>query len=187
VDKTHRNYNGYFVYPEDAEDIRNHPFFYGIPWANMQDYNPPFTPRVKSWEDTKYFDDEGPISDIESGTSEDDSQPLKLDVATLDPSHHQQEAQAINPETPGVELEQKLTPPLSYMQAKKPKEKKRPRDKILRDPNVGKMALQMRKDSAFIGYGYRKAKNITDVVEEALAHESAVQDGDVTVEANGES
>lgn len=152
----------------------------------MQDYNPPFTPRVESWEDTKYFDDEGPISDIESGTSEDDSQALKPGVAALGPSHHQQEAQVINPETPGAELERKLMP-LPYMKAKKPKERKRPRDKILRDPNVGKMALQMRKDSAFIGYGYRKAKNITDVIEEALAHECAVQDGGLTIELKGES
>lgn len=174
------------MYPEDAEDIKNHPFFYGIPWENMHDYNPPFTPRVRSWEDTKYFDDEGPVSDIDSGTSEDDSQALQHDGAKLDPSHHRQEAQIISLETPAAEPERELIH-LPNMKQKKPKEKKRPRDKILRDPVVGKMALQMRKDSAFIGYGYRKAKNITDVIEEALAHETGFQDGDVTIEVNGES
>jgi len=152
----------------------------------MRDYNPPFTPRVKSWEDTKYFDDEGPVSDIDSSTSADDSQTLQLDGAVLNPSHHQQEAQAISPELPGAQVEAR-TPPQPYLKVKRPKEKKRPRDKVLRDPTVGKTALQMRKDSAFMGYGYRKAKNITDVIEEALAHESAVQEGDVATELKGES
>jgi len=152
----------------------------------MRDYDPPFTPRVKSWEDTKYFDDEGPVSDIDSGTSEDGSQTLQLDGVVLDPSQHQQEAQAISPELPGVDLEAKL-PPTPYLKVMKSKEKKRPRDKVLRDPTVSKVALQMRKESAFMGYGYRKAKNITDVIEEALTHECAVQEGDATTEVSGES
>lgn len=152
----------------------------------MREYDPPFTPRVKSWEDTKYFDDEGPVSDIDSGTSEDGSQTLQLDGAVLNPSQHQQEAQAISPELPGVDLEAKL-PLTPYLKLKKPKEKKRPRDKVLRDPSVSKTVLQMRKESAFMGYGYRKAKNITDVIEEALTHECAVQEGDVTTEVSGES
>lgn len=175
ADKTHQNDAGYFVYPNDAEDIKCHPFFGGIPWNNMQDYNPPFTPRLKSWEDTKYFDDEGPISDTDSGTSEDDFQDLKVENTQLYPSRHQHKAQGILPETPGFEAKKQLLPP-AYANPKPPKEKRRPRDKILRDLNCGKVALQMRKDSAFIGYGYRRAKGVTDVIEEALATEIA--DGD---------
>jgi len=143
----------------------------------MRDFNPPFTPRVKSWEDTKYFDDEGVISDMDSGTSEDGSQVLSPGRAVHDPSHHQQEAQVISPEEPGAEIDEVFSP-LSCIKTRKPKEKKRPRDKILRDPTVGNMALQIRKDNSFIGYGYRKAMNVTDVIEEALTLESVVQSGE---------
>lgn len=139
----------------------------------MQDYNPPFIPRVQGWEDTKYFDDEGPISDIDSATSEDSVQAVRLETPVLDPNCHQQESQRIIPETPQTELEKKQSrcgPPRA-LKAKKPREKKRPRDKILRDTNCGKIALQMRKDSAFIGYGYRKPKGISEVIEEALVNE----------------
>lgn len=42
---------------------------------------------------------------------------------------------------------------------KKVKEKKRPRDKMLRDPEVGKMVLELRKKGAFLGYTYRRPKS----------------------------
>lgn len=171
--KSHRNYNGFFVYPDDADDLKNHPFFYGIPWDNMQEFTPPFVPRVQSWEDTKYFDDEGPISDIESATSEDSGHAIRLETPLLDPGCHQQESQRIVPEdrNSSVAVQTKTLPPPPYIKSKKPKEKKRPRDKILRDPNCGKVALQMRKDSAFIGYGYSKPKRLSEVIEEALVNE----------------
>jgi hypothetical protein len=39
---------------------------------------------------------------------------------------------------------------------KKKRERKRPRDKILRDKGVGKTALEIRKRSVFLGYTYRR-------------------------------
>ena len=38
------------------------------------------------------------------------------------------------------------------------KEKKRPRDKLLRDPEMGRIVLEVRKKSAFIGYTYRRPR-----------------------------
>ena len=38
------------------------------------------------------------------------------------------------------------------------KEKKRPRDKLLRDPDVGRKVLDIRKRRAFFGYTYRRPK-----------------------------
>ena len=38
------------------------------------------------------------------------------------------------------------------------KEKKRPRDKMLRDPGVGRKVMELRKRSAFFGYTYRRPK-----------------------------
>lgn len=43
---------------------------------------------------------------------------------------------------------------------KKPREKKRPRDKLLRDPEVGKKVLELRKKGAFLGYTYRRPKSL---------------------------
>lgn len=139
----------------------------------MQDYNPPFTPRIKSWEDTKYFDDEGPISDIDSGTSEDEVQPSKAGQGRVNKSSHQQEPQNIVPETPQVEKANMQIPNTCPI-PKKAREQKRPRDKILRDENCGRTALDMRKNSAFIGYSYRRPKNISEVIEEALENEGRV-------------
>ncbi|KAK5078460.1 hypothetical protein LTR64_003127 [Lithohypha guttulata] len=187
VDKTHRNYSSFFVYPDDAEDIKNHPFFYGIPWGNMQDFGPPFTPRVQSWEDTKYFDDEGPISDIDSGSSEDDLQGQRLEKDRLNPSSHQHEAQNIVPESPAAEKEDVQVPLSCTIKPKRPREKKRPRDKILRDANCGKIALQMRKNSAFMGYSYRRPKNISEVIEEVLENEGRVGENELIFEVNGQS
>lgn len=62
-----------------------------------------------------------------------------------------------------------------YVEASKPlskrrlKERRRPRDMILRDRRVGKIALDMRRQNAFIGYEYQRAKNISDIVDEEIA------------------
>lgn len=177
ADKTHRNYTGHFVYPDDAQDLKCHPFFHGIPWNNMQEYVPPFTPRVKNWEDTKYFEEEGTISDLDSDSSDEDAHALKVEEVQLDQDGHQQEAQGIIPETPKLELDGQAL--LTNYKPKRAKEKKRPRDKILRDENCGKLALQLRKNSAFIGYGYQRAQRVSEIIEEALANEASNQSIDL--------
>lgn len=65
ANKSHKDYAGYYVYPEDAEDIKAHPFFQGIRWGQLHLRKPPFVPKVKNWEDTKYFDNES-VSDLDS-------------------------------------------------------------------------------------------------------------------------
>lgn len=174
ADKTHHDYAGRFVYSDDGEDLKRHPFFCGIPWDNMQDYYPPFVPRLQNWEDTKYFDDEGPISDIDSTSSDAEFVPATPASVPIGANNHHQEAQGIIPSAPLNGCERKISPlGLKEAKMKKAKERKRPRDKILRDANCSRMALRMRKDSAFIGYGYRRGKTITDVIEEALNSEGS--------------
>ena len=80
VDKASKGYVGQYVYPDDAEDIKLHLYFRNIRWETMLERRPPFVPRVDGWEDTKYFDEETPISDIESGTSEDEHEPEQQTV-----------------------------------------------------------------------------------------------------------
>ncbi|KIW99071.1 uncharacterized protein Z519_00734 [Cladophialophora bantiana CBS 173.52] len=228
ADKTHQNYQGYFVYPDDAEDIKRHAFFAGVEWDTIYQRRPPYLPRVRDWEDTKYFDDEDPISDIDSATT---LVEVGLDVggeiAVQDPkrkptqvSHHQAEGQNIVPSTALnlVPPQDCFVPGLNPAEAKhanslknplmqprvngspttgatlvgtglhidgspatastenvkpkaKKKEKKRPRDIILRDPIVGPPALETRKLSAFLGYEYRQPVMPQDIVEKVIAEE----------------
>ena len=69
--KQDRILRGQFVFANDAEDIKRHKFFRSIPWDELHVRRPPFIPRVKSAEDTKYFEDEGVISDM-SDSSDDE-------------------------------------------------------------------------------------------------------------------
>ena len=233
ADKTSRSYDGRFVYSDDAEDIKKHPFFRNIRWESMREKRPPFVPRVKSWEDTKYFDDEQTISDIDSASSDvEDSEHIQdAETVVASPnnddkipgasssegtkigskaSQHHHEDQHIVPST-AIKLNggngdaTVMTPLLSDQSPawlhglspqwkeekleggsahshprspspspKKRKEKKRARDKILRDPITGPTAMRMRKAGAFIGYAYRKAKDVEDVIKEVLEHNEVV-------------
>src|ERR1700710_2167615 len=69
ADKNHRDYQGRFVWASDAEDIKRHAFFREVNWDTMHLRRPPYVPRVKSWDDTKYFQEEEPISDIDTATT----------------------------------------------------------------------------------------------------------------------
>ena len=207
ADKASKHYTGLFVYPDDAKDIKLHPYFRDIHWEKMLERRPPFVPRVKDWEDTKYFDEEQPISDIDSDSSDDQGVRARThesekdnDEANATPeveqgsraSQHYHEDQHIIPST-ALKLNEKQkvvtwnTPDGNTIAAAKPeleategvnpalgknkKEKKRPRDKILRDPECGRIAMKMRKKGAFLGYAYRKPKGVDEIVADVIAQE----------------
>ncbi|KAI9834935.1 MAG: hypothetical protein M1819_002658 [Sarea resinae] len=69
ADKSAKNYAGHYVYPDDAKDLKAHPWFKGVRWESLHMSKPPFVPRVKSWEDTKYFEGSGEVSDVSASTS----------------------------------------------------------------------------------------------------------------------
>lgn len=99
------------VFPNDADEIKSHPFFEDMPWGQLHVMQPPFVPRIQPNQPiTKYFEEEKDIGDADSS--------LPPDAA----------------------------------------EGKRPRDKMLRDPEVGAKVLEIRKKSAFIGYTYRRPR-----------------------------
>ena len=55
---------------------------------------------------------------------------------------------------------------------KKKAEKKRARDKVLRDPLVGKPVMDIRKRSAFLGYDWKRSGNdLAGVLEEVVKEE----------------
>ncbi len=237
ADKSSKNYQGKHVYSDDADDIKAHPWFKSTDWTQIHKKKPPFIPKVKGWEDTKYFDDDESVSDLASSSSEEEeaeSTPVAVKDNMLgvgnvkqDPqvfedavmaaanmvhriSGHQQEDQHIipsniaqadhligkqNKKMLGSGESNELQCPvrsavaqqntIAALQAqldggvgvkgplaegskkfnKPKKEKKRPRDKILRDPVTARIALEMRRRGAFLGYAYRRPKGIQSVLD----------------------
>ncbi|PYH87601.1 kinase-like protein [Aspergillus ellipticus CBS 707.79] len=160
MDPRNRNYRGFYVYPHDAADIKSHPFFRSIDWEEMHQSLPPFIPKVKCWEDTRYFDDAGYEHENEDATA-----PSEGDHAEDDDS----EADEREPEQPKggppqyEDIIRKAPTPDSKPPPKnrrRGREKKRPRDKLLRDRKVRKTVLEMRKKGAFLGYTYRRPQSV---------------------------
>jgi hypothetical protein len=207
ADKTHPDFRGYFVYGHDAEDLKRHPFFKFVPWQNMHEKRPPFVPRVQHWEDTKYFDDDQPISDIDGASSashvsdavaEDGLVSRSARAPDSKASQHHQEDQHIVPslamkscggsvlpkyakdivaqpnELDGQHenCEQAcIPPPNTEVKPQYVRERKRARDKILRDPAVCRIAMACRKQAAFLGYSYRRPKAVQEILDEAIEAE----------------
>lgn len=43
-----------------AEEVKGHPWFDGVDWANLRDAPSPFVPKLERFEDTFYFEGEPP-------------------------------------------------------------------------------------------------------------------------------
>ena len=151
VDKQNRDYQGYYVYPDDAVDIKAHPFFHGLCWDRLHLSRPPFVPDVKSREDTRYFDEEDPISDVDDESGHASAPERSANTA---PDHATQ-VDGAQWQRDGLEAKSK----------RDGKEKKRPRDRILRDKVIGRDALELRKKGAFLGYAYRRPQFPVDEAE----------------------
>lgn len=49
----------YFVFANDADDIKVHPFFHGLDFNEVHNMKPPFVPKIRAGQTvTKYFEDE---------------------------------------------------------------------------------------------------------------------------------
>ncbi|KAI4111004.1 MAG: hypothetical protein LQ339_001006 [Xanthoria mediterranea] len=169
VDKQSQDYQGHFVYANDAADIKSHSFFHGLSWERLHLSRPPFVPDVKGRDDTKYFDEEEPVSDVDdastigsgvdhNGCAEASRKVAAAIVTTqLDGAHGLQTTTVAR----GFGDDGSLGVRVGDNTAKsaKRKEKKRPRDRVLRDKEVGRTALEMRKRVAFLGYTYRRPKS----------------------------
>lgn len=174
-DKHSRNYQGYFVYPDDAHDLKRHSFFRGIRWNELPYSRPPFVPKVKSWEDTRYFDEDAPISDMDDGStaeggSHEESDEPKDSPPSVPVVPEKKAHKAIS--IPGIRQAMgfgfqgwKLSRSTNPEKKIKKKEKKRARDKILRDATTSKLALSMRKKTAFLGYSYRRPKDVLSLLD----------------------
>lgn len=176
ADRESVDYQGHYVYADDATDIKAHPFFHGLAWDRLHLSRPPFVPDVKSRDDTKYFDDDEPISDVDdasSYSSAPNGPELELCTNTVVRAAGLAVASQVDgadgPKGPG--LGDRLNGMVTRTEgdavnivvaaddakAKKVhREKKRPRDRVLRDKEVGRKVLELRKKGAFLGYTYRR-------------------------------
>ena len=180
-----RDYKGYHVYANDATELKKHPFFEDIDWDTLHLSEPPEVPKVSGKEDTHYFDEEAAVSepDDEPSTSSLDEDSLKNQeafeeqiaadfYAAQNASSDDADATAVHI-ADGAEdrrLKAKTTKantsaPLLGKKTRRAKDKKRPRDRILRDKAVAKQVLQLRKTGAFWGYSYRRPKRVIESIE----------------------
>ncbi|RAH48992.1 serine/threonine-protein kinase [Aspergillus brunneoviolaceus CBS 621.78] len=162
MDPRSRNYKGFYVFPNDAADIKIHPFFRNTKWDEIHQSVPPFIPKVKGWEDTRYFDDTGYEGDHDNTSimsdpdhPEDDSEIEELVPAKAE-TPLPQDANRHPAPGPGPGPGGKASP----HKERKRKERKRPRDKLLRDRQMRRTVLEMRKKGAFLGYTYRRPKSV---------------------------
>jgi protein-serine/threonine kinase len=147
------NTTGHIVYPNDAEDIKAHPFFRNIQWSTMHMTRPPFVPRVHGGQPiTKYFDDE---NDIMSASDHLDSSSYEVVEEMVYPGDEEMTPTAELGVARSSAVYEQICNSVQKIRRRR-KEKKRPRDKLLRDPQVGRAVLELRKKGAFVGYTYRR-------------------------------
>ena len=144
---------GHIVFPNDAEDIKAHPFFRNIPWSTLHLTRPPFVPRVRSEKEiTKYFDDEAEIMSESDHLDSSSYETMQMDGPTAVEGVESPDEQYLTPKAdPGIPREKGELSAHGKMHIvsnkvrRRNKEKKRPRDKLLRDPEVGRTVLELRK------------------------------------------
>jgi hypothetical protein len=169
------NTNGHIVYPNDAEDIKSHPFFRNIQWSQLHQTRPPFVPRVHGGQPiTKYFDDEAEIMSASDHLDSSSYEALREEVIPdiADHARENETAPLVQPtaQQNGIATPAQALFAKSLQEMKRRKgEKKRPRDKLLRDPEVGRTVLEIRKKGAFVGYTYRRPRFSLPDLEDKLA------------------
>jgi len=151
-DKTSRDYAGRHVYPNDAEDIKRHVFFGGVPWDYLHIMTPPFIPDSTKKDSTRYFDSEAEI--LADWTSAEGSAE-KLDDADNEIFVEDEDGER---RVADLRLIDGMDGDGQRQRKHKKKEKKRARCKLLRDPVVSKTVMEVRKRNAFLGYTYRRPR-----------------------------
>ncbi|KAG5938208.1 hypothetical protein E4U59_003921 [Claviceps monticola] len=165
------------VFPDDAEDIKAHRWFKDFPWDRIHVISPPFIPNITSLDDTHYFDESDAFSDavVSSADSE---------AANLKPEDIRWVLRECRPVVQNLAIELLATPYDSarlrsadqridrtfditpgerktlkaFVRMYKKKERKRPRDILLRDSRTKAVAMGVRKRTAFTGYTWRRMR-----------------------------
>lgn len=175
VNIRHHDSLGRYVYANDAEDIKSHRWFKDIDWEHLHMMKPPFVPDIKGIDDTHYFDEEDAISDF-SSSQEYQADPLTAKDADQILRNYNREIQIlmkgyitgtydtiklrrIDKEIDGFLMNEEAKESLKLLvRMCGRKEKKRPRDLLLRDKQFAGKVLEIRKGGAFLGYSYRRIR-----------------------------
>lgn len=164
-----------YVFPDDAEDIKAHRWFKNVPWDCLQTLTPPFVPRISSVEDTHYFDGSESIDDwSESAVSAQGLTPDEVRGVLSDFRHGVQDLAIQLVATPfdSVKLrtiDQQISTTSWLGDTEKEvlrqfvrlygrKERKRPRDRLLRDEKTKDAVMSVRKKTAFMGYAWERMR-----------------------------
>lgn len=164
---------GRYVFPDDAEDIKSHKWFKDIQWDKLHLMVPPFVPDISSTEDTHYFDEEEPISDFSDSAClppptfddiTDALKPFNRDIQLLATGFIDKPADSVKMRKIEKEIdtfnvcEEQKDYLKCFVRHYGKKEKKRPRDRCLRDRELAPRVLEIRKKGAFLGYTYRRIR-----------------------------
>jgi protein-serine/threonine kinase len=169
--------SGRYVFPHDAKDIKAHRWFKGIPWDKLHLITPPFVPQIKSLEDTRYFEEDEPISDWSGSSISNIYEPLTFHQVQAILHEYSDYVQAVAMElvtTPHDALKlrqihEAIDSDIHLLSTEKDvlkdfvrlygrKERKRPRDRLLRDPQIKSTVLDVRRKTAFLGYTWRRVR-----------------------------
>lgn len=166
-----------YVFPDDAEDIKAHRWFRSVNWATIHATTPPFVPHITSVDDTHYFDEEEPISEMSSSSfSSVEPAPTKDEISAalrpFSPGVQTMAASLIRAPfdslrlrgiDAGIDAMLRLSPVekevlKQFVRVYGRRERRRPRDKLLRDPNTRGPVLNVRRQTAFLGYTWRRRR-----------------------------
>ncbi|KAK1691664.1 kinase-like domain-containing protein [Colletotrichum godetiae] len=172
-----------YVFNNDASEIKAHPWFRGVPWEEIRSSRPEWIPQIQSHADSHYFEEDEPISDwSDSMDSEIVERSENLDDLRLRFVQHGFESDVKGLTTEFVSkpydssklkrFDRDIDDHAFLKDAEKAflkwyvrrvgrKEHKRPRDKLLRDRWVKAEVLQMRKQTAFLGYSWRRKEMVS--------------------------
>lgn len=188
-----RDFAGRYVFPYDAEDIKAHKWFRGVPWERLHEIKPPFVPHLCSIDDTHYFDEDDDVSDWSDSETQSDVDHQQRDAVEytiedlLEPvltksdearlflrglrrsvRKWAMEAVATPYDTarlrhldaqingmPGLASSERALLH-QFVRAFGHRERKRPRDRLLRDRTTRAVVMEERKKTAFLGYTWRR-------------------------------
>lgn len=146
---------------------------------------PPFVPNIKSMDDTHYFDEEEPISDFSESiqspqpSPEEANDALKqfnreiriLALGFIERPHDSARLRKVEKEIDNfVMCEEQKDYLKAFVKHYGRKEKKRPRDRLLRDRDTAPTVLELRKRGAFLGYTYRRFRGGRQQSGRAVGH-----------------
>ncbi|CAM1506721.1 Fc.00g063620.m01.CDS01 [Cosmosporella sp. VM-42] len=166
---------GRYVFPDDAEDIKAHRWFKSIPWDRLQTLTPPFVPRIDNAEDTHYFDESEPITDWSEsspdhpGITPDDVKQVLCDFRISVQNVALELVKKPYDSTMLRKMDRKIdTEPWLAVEEKEvlkhfvrlygKKDRKRARDRLLRDDVTKDVVMDIRKRTAFLGYTWRRMR-----------------------------